>query len=100
MYEVARTGRRKPGYVHADPGIFVSLVSAHSTAESALRAEDRKRLLGYSTIWQIAYIFEGIGLGTKLGIYGGLFRAFTRLWAKGLLLFCAGAIIYRPAQNV
>jgi formate hydrogenlyase subunit 3/multisubunit Na+/H+ antiporter MnhD subunit len=61
----------------------------------AIVQDDLKRLLAYSTISQIAYIFEGIGLGTYLGIYGGLFHAFTHLLAKGLLFFCAGAIIYR-----
>ncbi len=61
----------------------------------AIVQDDLKRLLAYSTISQIAYIFEGIGLGTYLGIYGGLFHAFTHLLAKGLLFFCAGAIVYR-----
>lgn len=61
----------------------------------AIVQDDLKRLLAYSTISQVAYIFEGIGLGTYLGIYGGLFHSFTHLLAKGLLFFCAGAIVYR-----
>jgi len=40
-------------------------------------------------------VFAGIGLGSYLGIYGGLFHAVTHLLAKALLFFCAGAIIYR-----
>ena len=61
----------------------------------AIVQDDLKRLLAYSTISQVGYVFAGIGLGTYLGIYGGLFHAVTHLLAKALLFLCAGAIIYR-----
>ncbi len=61
----------------------------------ALVQDDLKRLLAYSTISQVGYVFIGIGLGTYLGVYGGLFHAVTHLLAKALLFFCSGAIIYR-----
>lgn len=61
----------------------------------AIVQDDLKRLLAYSTISQVGYVFIGIGLGTYLGIYGGLFHAVTHLLAKALLFFCSGAIIYR-----
>jgi hydrogenase-4 component F len=61
----------------------------------AIAQDDLKRLLAYSTISQVGYVFAGIGLGSYLGIYGGLFHAVTHLLAKALLFFCAGAIIYR-----
>ncbi len=61
----------------------------------AIAQDDLKRLLAYSTISQVGYVFAGVGLGTYLGIYGGLFHAVTHLLAKALLFFCAGAIIYR-----
>jgi formate hydrogenlyase subunit 3/multisubunit Na+/H+ antiporter MnhD subunit len=61
----------------------------------ALVQDDLKRLLAYSSVSQISYVFAGIGLGSYLGIYGGLFHTMTHLLAKGLLFFCAGAILYR-----
>jgi hydrogenase-4 component F len=61
----------------------------------AIVQDDLKRLLAYSSISQIGYVFVGIGLGNYLGIYGGLFHAVTHMLAKALLFFCAGAIIYR-----
>ena len=61
----------------------------------AIVQDDLKRLLAYSTISQVGYVFAGLGLGTYLGIYGGLFHAVTHLLAKALLFFCSGAIIYR-----
>ncbi|MGA9753156.1 MAG: proton-conducting transporter membrane subunit [Acidobacteriota bacterium] len=61
----------------------------------AIAQDDLKRLLAYSSISQIGYVFAGVGLGTYLGIYGGLFHAVTHMLAKALLFFCAGAILYR-----
>jgi formate hydrogenlyase subunit 3/multisubunit Na+/H+ antiporter MnhD subunit len=61
----------------------------------AIVQDDLKRLLAYSSVSQIGYVFGGIGLGTYLGMYGGLFHAVTHLLAKSLLFFCSGAIIYR-----
>jgi hydrogenase-4 component F len=61
----------------------------------AIAQDDLKRLLAYSSVSQIGYVFAGIGLGSYLGLYGGLFHAGTHLLAKALLFFCAGAIIYK-----
>jgi len=79
----------------------VTLVSALACASIivgillAIVQDDLKRLLAYSSVSQIGYVFAGIGLGTYLGMYGGLFHAVTHLLAKSLLFFCSGAIIYR-----
>lgn len=62
---------------------------------TAIVQDDLKRLLAYSSISQIGYVFVGIGLGSYLGLYGGLFHAVTHMLAKALLFFCSGAIIYR-----
>ncbi|GAH82029.1 unnamed protein product, partial [marine sediment metagenome] len=40
----------------------------------ALRQEDLKRLLAYSSISQIGYIILGLGCGNYWGIMGALFR--------------------------
>jgi len=56
--------------------------------------KDIKRLLAYSTISQIGYCFFAIGLGTSLGITAGLFHMLNHAIMKGLLFFCAGAVIY------
>ena len=39
----------------------------------AIAQDDLKRLLAYSSISQIGYVFAGVGLGTYLGLYGGCF---------------------------
>lgn len=55
---------------------------------------DFKRLLAYHSISQIGYVFLGIGLGTPLGILGGLFHLFNHSIFKSLLFLNSGAIDY------
>lgn len=60
----------------------------------ALTQDDLKRLLAYSSVSQIGYVVAGVGLGTYLGCYGGLFHLINHAVAKGLLFMCAGAVVY------
>ncbi|PIP13379.1 MAG: hypothetical protein COX48_04445 [bacterium (Candidatus Stahlbacteria) CG23_combo_of_CG06-09_8_20_14_all_34_7] len=60
----------------------------------ALGQWDLKRLLAYCSISQIGYIILGIGLGTPLGILGGLFHLFNHSVFKSLLFLNSGSIDY------
>jgi hydrogenase-4 component F len=60
----------------------------------ALTQNDLKRLLAYSSVSQMGYVLVGIGLGTYLGCYGGLFHLLNHALYKSLLFMCAGAVIY------
>ncbi|RLC34301.1 MAG: hypothetical protein DRH33_09485 [Candidatus Nealsonbacteria bacterium] len=60
----------------------------------ALLQTDIKRLLAYHSISQMGYILLGIGLGTKLGLAGGLYHLVNHTMFKGLLFLCMGAVIY------
>ncbi|MFH1776983.1 MAG: proton-conducting transporter membrane subunit [Candidatus Omnitrophota bacterium] len=60
----------------------------------ALGQWDFKRLLAYSSISQIGYVILGIGLGTPLGILGGLFHLFNHSLFKSLLFLNSGAVEY------
>jgi len=55
---------------------------------------DFKRLLAYHSISQIGYVILGIGLGTPLGIIGGLFHLFNHSVFKALLFLDSGAVEY------
>jgi len=55
---------------------------------------DVKRVLAFHTVGQIGYMFLGIGLGTALGVAGGLFHFLNHSFFKGLLFLCAGCLIY------
>jgi len=60
----------------------------------ALAQDDLKRLLAYSSVSEMGFIVAGLGLGTYLGIYGGLFHMINHTIMKGLLFFCSGALLY------
>jgi len=69
----------------------------------ALLQEDIKRLLAYSSIANIGYIFAGISVGMMsgvgeeaaiLGIAGGLLHVLNHSIMKGMLFLCAGAFIH------
>lgn len=55
---------------------------------------DLKRLLAYHSISQMGYVMVGIGLGTPLGILGGLFHLLNHAAFKSLLFLCSGAFEY------
>jgi len=59
-----------------------------------LGQNDLKRLLAYCSISQIGYVLLGIGLGTPLGIIGGLFHLLNHAVFKSLLFLNSGAIEY------
>ena len=60
----------------------------------ALSQDDLKRLFAYSSVSQIGYVLAGVGLGTYLGVYGGLFHLLNHALFKSLLFMCAGALIH------
>lgn len=53
---------------------------------------DFKRLLAYHSISQVGYVVLGIGLGTPLGILGGLFHLLNHSVFKSLLFLNSGAV--------
>jgi multicomponent Na+:H+ antiporter subunit D len=58
----------------------------------ALSQQDTKRLLAYCTISQMGYILLGLGLGTPLGILGGLFHLINHALFKELFFLNAGSV--------
>jgi multicomponent Na+:H+ antiporter subunit D len=60
---------------------------------------DLKRLLAYSSISQVGYVVLGIGLGTPLGLLGGLLHLFNHSIFKALLFLNAGAVEYATGSR-
>ena len=60
----------------------------------ALAQHEFKRLLAFHSISQIGYVVTAIGLGSALGLTGGIFHAVNHTLFKGLLFLCAGAVFY------
>jgi multicomponent Na+:H+ antiporter subunit D len=72
--------------------MVVGTVSLVVAAFLALGQKDMKRMLAYSSISQVGYVVLGIGLGTPLGVAGGLFHLFNHALAKGLLFLTSGSV--------
>ena len=65
----------------------------------ALAQTDIKRLLAYSSISQMGYIFFGLGVGSAVGAQGGLFHVINHAICKALLFMCAGALIHETGTR-
>lgn len=70
----------------------IAAVSALVSAGAALLETDLKRLIAYSTVSQIAFIFLGLAINNEIGIAGGLLYIMMHGIAKGGLFLCAGII--------
>ena len=52
-----------------------------------------KRMLAYSSVAQIGYIFMGIGLGSILGLMAAIFHVFAHAVTKSMLFICCGSFM-------
>ncbi|MFV2066018.1 MAG: NADH-quinone oxidoreductase subunit L [Pirellulales bacterium] len=60
----------------------------------AMTQTDLKRILAYSTISQLGYMFLGLGAGTLAGISAGMFHLFTHAFFKAPLFLGAGSVMH------
>lgn len=72
--------------------IALAGASALVSAGCALVETDIKRIIAYSTVSQIAFIFLGFALGTGIGVAGALLYILMHGLAKGGLFLCAGIV--------
>jgi len=98
VYMVARTWFI---FAAADPLAFqvvawIGGISAIFAASIALVQTDFKRVLAFSTISQLGYMFVGLGIaaGTAYGPSLGMFHLFTHAFFKALLFLCAGSVLF------
>jgi NADH-quinone oxidoreductase subunit L len=69
----------------------VGAITALFAATIALVQADIKKVLAYSTISQLGYMFLGVGSGA---FASGIFHVMTHAFFKGLLFLCAGSVIH------
>jgi NADH:ubiquinone oxidoreductase subunit 5 (subunit L)/multisubunit Na+/H+ antiporter MnhA subunit len=72
--------------------LAIAAASALVSACAALVDTDLKRIIAYSTVSQIAFIFLGLASGSRIGIVGGLLYILMHGLAKGGLFLCAGIV--------
>ena len=59
----------------------------------AIMQTDIKRMIAYSSVAQMGYIFMGIGIGTEFGLFAALFHILAHAVTKSGLFLVAGSII-------
>ena len=70
---------------------IVGLATAVLGAIIALTQTDIKKVLAYSTVSQLGYMFLGLGVGAYNGSF---FHVITHAFFKALLFLCAGSVIH------
>ena len=76
----------------ADLLLYVAGFTVLAASIVALRQDNLKRRLAYSTVSQLSYVVVGALLGTAMGVVGGAMHIAMHAFGKITLFFCAGAI--------
>ncbi|MBM3248998.1 MAG: NADH/ubiquinone/plastoquinone (complex I) [Candidatus Omnitrophica bacterium] len=96
VYALIRVVFNIIGFTPAISSLFIwlGIISMSVGVLLAIGQWDFKRLLAYHSVSQIGYVIFAIGLGTPLGIIGGLFHLFNHSLFKSLLFLNSGAVEY------
>lgn len=70
---------------------IIGVVTALFAASIALKQYDIKKVLAYSTVSQLGYMFLALGVGSYVG---GVFHMMTHAFFKALLFLAAGSVIH------
>ncbi len=96
VYAFARlflyTFRLPDGWQEALP--LIVMISSLVSAGAAAVEHDLKRILAYSTVSQIGYIFLGFSVMNAAGVSGSLLFILMHGLAKAGLFLCAGIVIH------
>ncbi|HKI21050.1 MAG TPA: proton-conducting transporter membrane subunit, partial [Isosphaeraceae bacterium] len=76
----------------------IGCATALLSAAIAVTQTDLKRVLAYSTISQLGYMFmalgAGVGSGAQLAVVAAMFHLFTHAFFKALLFLAAGSVMH------
>ena len=76
---------------------WVGVITALLAATIALVNTDIKRVLAYSTVSQLGYMFIGVGVGAYSA---GVFHLFTHAFFKGLMFLAAGSVMHAMSDEL
>ncbi len=88
LYNLAGTG---------DVVAWIGVLTALFAAIIALKQNDIKRILAYSTVSQLGYMFVGVGIGAYAS---GIFHLVTHAFFKGLMFLTAGSVMHAMANEL
>jgi len=77
---------------HALPIVaWIGTITAILAATIGMAQFDIKRIMAYSTVSQLGYMFAGLGVLTPTG---GVYHVLTHAFFKALLFLCCGAVMH------
>jgi NADH-quinone oxidoreductase subunit L len=92
VYLIARTYPLFLASEHALPIVaWVGTITAFLAATIGMAQFDIKRIMAYSTVSQLGYMFAGLGVLTPTG---GVYHVLTHAFFKALLFLCCGAVMH------
>ncbi len=83
------------GYTLAWIGVVTSIIATFK----AIREDEIKRLLAYSSIAQLGYIISAVALGNNFGVAGAMYHTLLHTIIKLLLFINVAAIIAQTGKN-
>jgi NADH-quinone oxidoreductase subunit L len=75
---------------------WIGALTALLAALIAIRQDDIKKILAYSTVSQLGFMFIGVGVGA---FREGIFHLVTHAFFKGLLFLAAGSVMHAMANR-
>ncbi|MBI3511642.1 MAG: NADH-quinone oxidoreductase subunit L [Bacteroidetes bacterium] len=92
IYMIARSGVIfAQAEIASEVVAIVGLLTALFAATIGLFQNDIKKVLAYSTVSQLGYMFLGLGVGAYTG---AVFHVTTHAFFKACLFLCAGSVIH------
>ncbi len=82
--------------VARDVVLYVGLVTALLAATMGLVSNDIKRVLAYSTVSQLGFMFVALGAGS---VTAAMFHLFTHAFFKSLLFLGSGSVIHATGRQ-
>ncbi len=79
--------------------LIIGSITIIAAVMMALVQHNYKKLLGYHAVSQVGYMVIGVGLGTPLGIAGGLFHMINHALYKSGLFLTAGSVEKRTGEE-
>ena len=79
---------------------WIGMLTALVGAMQAVRQDDMKRMLAYSSMSQLGYIITAITLMSHLGWVAALYLIANHLMVKGILFLVAATLILRTGQRL
>jgi proton-translocating NADH-quinone oxidoreductase chain L len=77
---------------------IIGCITALLAALIALTQNDLKRVMAYSTVSQLGYMFMGLGAGIQgiasFAVVGAMFHLFTHAFFKALLFLASGSVMH------